>query len=238
MLAILRTMKHGANDRASHPVVYQRRDRFTLSGDYIVYHAALSAHPDYLPCYVLGPLHHPAVRDTVGPLAPERIRALLARRLEWNAAGCSKEPCDDLVALASTGGHHAARCLAEFCEIHLRDPRRAIAWYQAAADGGDARAVWRPAHLYDRGHGVPADPARAIRLCAEAAILGIREAQYAIAECYRQGRALGRDLSAALAWYLKAKLNGYGPAEERIRECRAADAEPTGLLRAGATGSP
>jgi TPR repeat protein len=54
-----------------------------------------------------------------------------------------------------------------------KDLTKAVAWYERAADAGQAGAIATLAIMYARGEGVPRDPERAAELFDQAEYLGL-----------------------------------------------------------------
>jgi len=67
-------MEAWRNNKFRYAWVYPRNDKFILSDDYIVYYAALTGQPDFMPCFVLGKPENEAIKDVQGPLSIESIR--------------------------------------------------------------------------------------------------------------------------------------------------------------------
>ena len=57
--------------------VYQKKQHFVLSDDYIVWEATKEGRPDFLPCWVLGNPSHGSIKNVQGPIEPAEIARLL-----------------------------------------------------------------------------------------------------------------------------------------------------------------
>ena len=91
-------------------------------------------------------------------------------------------------------GHAKAQFnLAVMCENGLgvpKDERKAVEWYQKAANQEYADAQINLGTMYDRGHGIPKDDAKAFGWYQKAAIQGVSQAQFNLAVMYDTGRGV------------------------------------------------
>jgi uncharacterized protein len=65
-----------------------------------------------------------------------------------------------------------------------KDPPKAVALYQRAADAGRADAQYNLARCYSNGSGVAKDEAKAVGLYQQAANAGHADAQCSLGGCY------------------------------------------------------
>jgi hypothetical protein len=79
---------------------------------------------------------------------------------------------------------------------------------QPKADGGDVRAQFDLAVLYDKGQGVPQDDAKARYWYTLAAEHGEKRAQYNLALMYMNGQGVPPDYIRAYYWLSMAILQG------------------------------
>ena len=75
--AIEAIMEDWRNNKFQYTWVYPRDDKYILSDDYMVYYAALTGQPDFMPCLVLGKPENDAIKDIQGPLDIIAIRKYL-----------------------------------------------------------------------------------------------------------------------------------------------------------------
>ena len=84
----------------------------------------------------------------------------------------------------------------------------AIAWYEAAANGGVPSAQFKLANAYLGGVGVPRDPAQAQLWYNRAAQQGLTEAQQALGVLLLSGAGGATDPAEAYKWLLLAERSG------------------------------
>jgi uncharacterized protein len=77
------------------------------------------------------------------------------------------------------------------------DQGRAIAYYQMAADAGNAAALYELARLYATGEGVPRDGRRAVELYEQAAAAGDERAHGKLRDLQADGKAVSQDYAEA-----------------------------------------
>ena len=94
-----------------------------------------------------------------------------------------------------------------------QDYGRALKWYRAAAEQGDADAQFNLGFMYHKGQGTPQDYARAIQWYRAAAEQGDVEAQYTVGELYRDGQGTPQDSLRAYAYFSVAAANGHQDAK-------------------------
>jgi TPR repeat protein len=92
----------------------------------------------------------------------------------------------------------------------------AVECYRVAAGGGDRRAKFNLAAMYDNGRGVPRDLAAAEFWYGEAALEGDARAAYALGLMCETGAVRPPDSAAALSWYRKAWSRGVVAAGPKI----------------------
>jgi len=94
------------------------------------------------------------------------------------------------------------------------DPAKAIRWYQAAADQGNAEAQFDLGLSYERGGGVKKDMMNALRWYRAAADQFSGRAMYTLGEMYEKGTVVEQDFVAATHWYrlaLEHSSSGHSP---------------------------
>jgi len=96
------------------------------------------------------------------------------------------------------------------------DHERAVALWQARAEGGDPEAQNYLGVMYQLGQGVPRDPARAFHWYRQAALAGNPDAQRNLGNLYQAGRGVEQDNLMAYGWYHFASLQGNRIAKNYI----------------------
>jgi len=96
-----------------------------------------------------------------------------------------------------------------------RNDAEAVAWYERAAEQGDAGAKHGLGRMYAAGRGVTKDETVAAQLQQEAADLGLSVAMLDLGDALAAGRGIGKDLVCAWFWYGLAASDGYELAVER-----------------------
>ena len=91
-----------------------------------------------------------------------------------------------------------------------KDDKQALAWFQKAADGGDARAMRDLGLSYDQPrHGLKKDDVQAVFWYRRAASAGDRIAMTNLGWMYQNGRGgLRQDDVQAVVWFRKASALG------------------------------
>jgi TPR repeat protein len=79
---------------------------------------------------------------------------------------------------------------------------------QSLAEGGEARAQYDLALLYDKGLGVPQDDGKALYWYRRAAEQGEKRAQYNLALMYMNGQGVVPDYIRAYYWLSMAQVQG------------------------------
>lgn len=88
-----------------------------------------------------------------------------------------------------------------------RDPARARAWYEEAADLDHVPAIFTLARMLQSGYGGARDPVKAARLYAQAAKAGYVPAQYQLARMHKAGQLVPQDAQAAFDLYRQVAGN-------------------------------
>jgi TPR repeat protein len=107
-----------------------------------------------------------------------------------------------------------------------QDFTAAAEFYRVAAGGGDRRAKFNLAAVYDNGRGVPRDLAAAEFWYGEAALEGDAHAAYALGLTCETGAVRPPDSATALSWYRKAWSSGSVAAGPKIARLERAAAGP------------
>lgn len=97
----------------------------------------------------------------------------------------------------------------------------AVKWYRAAADKGDARAMFRMGVLSERGAGMAKNGAEAVKWYRAAADKDYFAAQLNLAMKYEDGYPEGgiaKNMDEAVSWYKKAENLGSVFAKKRLDE--------------------
>ncbi len=114
--------------------------------------------------------------------------------------------------------HGSVSAMVSLGKLHYQnkqDPERfkkALLWYQMAAEAGDAEGMRQWGCMADDGEGMRADPAFAFTCFKKAATeLDTRNAKalHDLGFCYYKARGTSKDLTLALAYFEKAGNNGY-----------------------------
>ncbi len=84
------------------------------------------------------------------------------------------------------------------------DMKRAMVWYNRAAEHRLTTAQYRLAWLYDIGIGIDPDPERSLEWYRQAAERGHAEAQFNLGVAYERGAAVVPDVGQAARWYRAA----------------------------------
>ena len=87
-------------------------------------------------------------------------------------------------------------------------------YFQAAAEQGNADAIYNIGYSYYFGEGVKQDDDKALEYFRTAAEMGQPNAMFVIGESYAEGKGSEKDLDQAAEWYLKALRAGYVPDEQ------------------------
>ncbi len=91
----------------------------------------------------------------------------------------------------------------------VRDQQKALAFYQSAAEQGQAAAMHNLGAMYYRGEGVNINYARSREWNMKAAEGGLVMAQHDYASMLRTGIGGPKDTKQAMFWYEKASRAGY-----------------------------
>ncbi len=141
--------------------------------------------------------------------AAELIRRLeradrYADALRWLDAALDRDP---------NGMVHYVRGLYAFNGLGCpADRAAAFRLHEAAADLGNADAMFELYAMLAQGVGCAADPARAVEYCVRAAEGGNIRAMANLGGMYATGNGLPRDSARSVEWYAKAAENGHGRA--------------------------
>ena len=150
----------------------------------------------------------------VGPPAPTgpTPAQMYTEALDLLATGNSEAAARLLEDAANEGFTIAEFRLATLYDAGVgvdQDLEVARMWYERAADGGNARAMYSLAVLYAGGRlGDAPDFAQAAHWFAEAAAYNIRDAQYNLGVLFQTGRGVRPDLRQAYLWFTIAELGG------------------------------
>ncbi len=90
-----------------------------------------------------------------------------------------------------------------------RNYKKAIEWFNLAAEQGQGQAQHNLGFLYTNGLGVPQDYQKAIEWYKLAAEQGLSRAQYNLGLMHGQGRGVPEDFVIALMWFNLAASNGH-----------------------------
>ena len=96
----------------------------------------------------------------------------------------------------------------------------ALKWLQAAADKGDAHAIYWLGNLYSAGKGVDQDDAEAFKLYRQAAQKGDVGAMNGLGLAYRDGGGVPKDAKTAVIWFQKAAEQNYAPGQFNLAVAR------------------
>ncbi|PWF47814.1 SEL1-like repeat protein [Massilia glaciei] len=101
---------------------------------------------------------------------------------------------------------HLAQMYMEGVDVP-RDPARARAWYQEAADLDHVPAMFTLARMLQSGYGGAKEPAKAAKLYAGAAKAGYLPAQYVMARLHQAGQLVPQDAQAAFDLFQQVAVN-------------------------------
>ena len=94
-----------------------------------------------------------------------------------------------------------------------RDYKKALYWYEKAANSGDADAQYNLGNMYYNGDGTPQDYEKAFYWYEKAANSGEFIAQYKLGKMYYYGEGVVQDYEKAFYWYEKAANAGDSDAQ-------------------------
>jgi len=146
----------------------------------------------------------------------------VCRSLSRNPQKSSKEKFDAFVEAAKYGSLMATCRLGEYhkdgCDCVEKDERKAIAYYQRAAQQGFAPAQDSLGRCYKNGKGVAKNEAKAVEWYKKSAEQGYALAQYDLGLCYTRGEGVTKDETIAAEWYRKAAKQGFAAAQSILGE--------------------
>lgn len=93
-------------------------------------------------------------------------------------------------------------------QIDLNE-KKALKWFERAAEQGNTAAKFRLAEFYEYGKGTETNKELAMIWCRRAARDGYAEAQYHLAHCYFFGEGIEENKTEAIKWYKKAAEQGH-----------------------------
>ncbi|PHR91336.1 MAG: hypothetical protein COA69_12560 [Robiginitomaculum sp.] len=111
-----------------------------------------------------------------------------------------------LVKAANYGDPLAERKLGDL-DIGV-DPKKALIWYERAADHGDAEAAYSAAIMYAENFEIPPSASKAAKLLSQAAEAGIAAAQADYGLIVYQGNGVPRSAEKAAQWFKRAAYGG------------------------------
>src|SRR5262249_48348698 len=100
-----------------------------------------------------------------------------------------------------------------------KDLKKAVEWFEKAANQGDTLAQLRIGYCYELGQGVEKDPKKAVEWYEKAANQDNASAQAKMGYYYELRQGVEIDLNKAIEWYEKAANQGDAAAQFRIRLC-------------------
>jgi uncharacterized protein len=121
----------------------------------------------------------------------------------------------------------AENALGEMIEQGRRgrpDPKAACAWFERAAEHGNADGALAIATCHYLGRGRSKDMVQAHRWYLEAAKAGDVGAQYLVASMFETGLGVQADERLARYWYAAAASNGDDAAKAKLKAMQAAEA--------------
>ncbi|UYN93879.1 MAG: sel1 repeat family protein [Enhydrobacter sp.] len=139
-------------------------------------------------------------------------------------------------AAADKGDADAQFWMGVLCDLGrgmAQDHAAAAQWYRRAADQGHVVAQHNLAHMYEAGHGLPAEYAlaAAVTWYTRAANQGYRPSQANLGAMYATGRGVRRDDVQAYKWFVLAD-SAANRDHVMARMSRAAIAQGDGLVAA------
>lgn len=132
------------------------------------------------------------------------------------------------------------RCYEQGCGV-VRDPRRAVDWFEAAAARSDVWGLYNLATQLALGDGTAADLPRALALFRRAAAMGHAKSMTMIGLFHEEGWVVPSDRALAMRWYaLGADAGDFRGQFNHARMLAeagriAAAARRVGQMRGGAT---
>jgi len=100
-----------------------------------------------------------------------------------------------------------------------KDEKKAVEWYQRAADQGYAHAQCNLGRCYEVGAGVDKDTKKAVEWYQRAALQGNAQAQHKIAWCYQHGVGIAKDEIKGFEWYQRAANQGIAGSQCNLGYC-------------------
>ena len=97
-----------------------------------------------------------------------------------------------------------------------QDYAESVKWYEKAAAGGDAYAMYALGKMYRDGIGVDGNAQSAYKYFLSAAELRHEFAQYAVAKALLTGEGVDRNVSEAIKWFGKCAEKGNHFAEYQL----------------------
>jgi hypothetical protein len=97
-----------------------------------------------------------------------------------------------------------------------KNQKKALYWYEKAAEQGHAKAQNNCGVMYDSGKGTTMDKAKALYWYEKAAEQGHANAQYNLGLLYTQGKETENSREKALYWFKKAAEQGHEQAKSRL----------------------
>ena len=104
-----------------------------------------------------------------------------------------------------------------------RDPKRAIGFYERAAEAGLVTAAFNAGIMHLKGDGIPCNPRQALRWLRHASYYGHAVAQFYMGRIYERGYGVRKDMMRAIGWYWTSKQRGYEKAARRLDQIALPD---------------
>lgn len=151
-----------------------------------------------------------AAMHKTGPLQPTDEKAVY----DWVV---TRANAGDPAALAYMGdfSRYATYAPVPYDPVPY-DPVQSAAWYQKAAEHGNARAMAELGAQYDQGLGVPVDHNHALNLYTKSARLGNKQGEYRLGKKILSGNGVNGTYAQAMAWLNASAQQNFDPAERTL----------------------
>ena len=100
-----------------------------------------------------------------------------------------------------------------------KEYKKAVVWWQKAANQGYAKSQYNLGNCYSEGLGVPQSYVNAVKWYTKAAEQGDASAQCNLGYCYEVGQGVKQSYEKAVEWYSKAAEKGLASAQYILGNC-------------------
>lgn len=110
-------------------------------------------------------------------------------------------------------------------DVFTRDYKKAVEWYEKAANQNNSRGQYCLGYCYQNGLGVTQDLAKAASLYEKSTSQGDKDAMAALSKMYLNGNGVSKDLSKALHWQEILAFDGDKEARKTVMRNQSAQYE-------------